>query len=77
MEKRKNPEKGLYQHFKGNLYQVLGIGFNSETMEEVVIYQNAVTGIMYSRPAYMWNEIVDDNGTVRFRKIESLSEIEI
>lgn len=37
MEKRKNPEKGLY----------------------------------------MWNEVVDANGTVRFRKIESLSEIEI
>ena len=28
----------VYRHFKGNLYKVIGTGFDSETMNEVVIY---------------------------------------
>ncbi len=28
----------VYQHFKGNLYKVLGTAFDCETEEEVVIY---------------------------------------
>jgi hypothetical protein len=29
---------GIYQHYKGGLYQVLGIGQHTETDEIVVIY---------------------------------------
>ena len=29
----------LYRHFKGKLYYVMNIGLDSETLEEVVIYQ--------------------------------------
>lgn len=36
MEKIK---KGLYKHYKGNLYKILGFGFDSNTLQEVVIYQ--------------------------------------
>ena len=28
-----------YKHFKGNLYKVLNIGYDSETMNKVVIYE--------------------------------------
>jgi len=30
---------GLYRHYKGKIYQVLGTGRHSETMELMVIYQ--------------------------------------
>lgn len=30
---------GRYRHFKGNEYEVLFVGYDSETLEEVVIYK--------------------------------------
>ena len=30
---------GIYKHFKGNLYLVIGVAYDSETTEEVVIYK--------------------------------------
>lgn len=31
--------RGVYQHYKGNQYEVLGVGRHSETHEEMVIYR--------------------------------------
>lgn len=30
---------GIYQHYSGKQYEVLGVGRHSETLEEVVIYR--------------------------------------
>lgn len=30
---------GIYQHFKGNKYLVIGVAFDSETLEEMVVYK--------------------------------------
>ncbi|MBQ2736160.1 MAG: DUF1653 domain-containing protein [Clostridia bacterium] len=64
---------GRYRHFKGNEYEVLYIGKDSETMEDVVIYralygQNEV----WVRPARMWNETVERDGKIykRFTLME-------
>ncbi len=32
-------EKGIYRHFKGNEYEVIDIGYDCETLEELVIYK--------------------------------------
>lgn len=51
---------GKYRHFKGNLYEVIGVASHSETMEPMVVYR-ALYGEhgLWVRPAAMWNEIVD------------------
>lgn len=30
---------GIYRHFKGKLYQVVCVAFDSETLEEMVVYR--------------------------------------
>lgn len=54
---------GLYRHFKGNLYEVLGTATHSETREPMVVYR-ALYGEygLWVRPAAMWNETVDRDG---------------
>ena len=60
---------GIYKHYKGNLYKVLMIGTNSETLELMIVYQ-AMYGDnkIWIRPASMWNEIVivDSKSVSRF-----------
>lgn len=53
---------GKYRHFKGKLYQVIGLALDSETMKRMVVYR-ALYGDheMYVRPLSMWNEIVEKN----------------
>lgn len=46
---RKLKTRHLYLHFKGKLYYVMNIGLDSETLEEVVIYQ-----AMYDDKKYLF-----------------------
>ena len=55
-----------YKHFKGNLYKVVGFAKHSETLEDMVIYESLINNTLWVRPKAMWNEIVDDKGTLRF-----------
>ncbi len=59
---------GLYRHFKGNLYRVLGVARHSETLEKLVVYQ-ALYGErgLWVRPLSMWNETVTRNGVSQKR----------
>jgi hypothetical protein len=55
-----------YKHYKGNLYKILGFAKHSETCEDMIIYQSTTTGDIWVRPRSMWNNVIDDNGTLRF-----------
>lgn len=35
----KSLKLGIYEHYKGNKYQVLGVAVHSETLEELVVYK--------------------------------------
>lgn len=48
-----------YRHFKGNLYKVLYIGKDSETLMDVVIYESIVDGIIWVRDYDMFISKVD------------------
>ena len=52
-----------YRHYKGNLYKIIALGKHSETLEDMIIYQAVRDGKVWVRPAKMWNEVVDNNGT--------------
>ena len=64
---------GKYRHFKGNLYEVIGVANHSETMEPMVV-DRALYGEhgLWVRPASMWEEVVDRDGYhgPRFQFIE-------
>lgn len=56
--------KGRWRHFKGGEYQVLGMARHSETGEEMVVYRALYgEGGVWVRPASMWEETVERNGT--------------
>lgn len=53
-------QPGIYRHFKGNRYEVIGMAKHSETMEPLVVYRALYgEGGLWVRPAAMWNEIVE------------------
>jgi len=62
---------GKYKHFKGNLYEVIGIAKHSETLEELVIYKDS-EGNLWARPKPMFFEKVNTNSkeVQRFEFIE-------
>lgn len=54
---------GKYRHFKGKLYEVIGVASHSETLEPMVVYR-ALYGDegLWVRPASMWSETVERDG---------------
>ncbi len=63
---------GIYQHYSGKQYEVLGVGRHSETYEEVVIYRALYAPYdFWVRPLKMFIETVEIEGKVipRFRSI--------
>ena len=67
-------EQGLYKHYKGNIYEVIGIARHSETLEELVVYKATYQPEgenIWVRPLAMFNESLHINGvlTKRFVKL--------
>ena len=64
-----SPVPGVYRHYKGQRYQVLGNARHSETVEELVVYR-ALYGErgLWVRPAAMFGQtvMVDGRAVPRF-----------
>ena len=67
-------QPGLYRHYKGPEYRVLGVARHSETEEEVVVYQ-ALYGEygLWVRPLAMFTNQVELDGeqVPRFALVEA------
>lgn len=68
--------KGIYKHYKGNLYLVEDIIYNSETCEKMVAYR-ALYGDnkLWCRPYNMFFDEVNKNGQkyrFEFKEISSV-----
>jgi hypothetical protein len=57
------PVAGIYRHYKGQRYRVLGTAHHSETMEPLVVYQ-ALYGEhgLWVRPSAMFCETIELDG---------------
>lgn len=68
---------GIYKHYKGNRYEVIGVGKHSETLEDMVVYRALYAssefkeGSLWVRPAHLFNEFVTVDGQKipRFERI--------
>lgn len=64
---------GIYEHFKGNRYEVIGVARHSETLEEMVVYKKLYgDGGMWVRPLAMFLEEIEVDGkkVPRFKLIK-------
>ena len=66
-----NIPPGLYRHYKGELYEVIGTVRHSETLEPMTLYR-ALYGEqgLWVRPAAMFNEnvVIDGISQPRFSR---------
>lgn len=63
---RKIKVGNIYKHFKGHIYKVVAIAYDSENYDEdnpelskMVVYQNEEDGRCWVRPYQMFNSLVD------------------
>lgn len=64
----------MYRHYKGQVYEVIGLARHSETMEELVLYKATYQpegSNLWVRPKGMFEEdvIVDGQSIKRFAKL--------
>lgn len=60
-----NIKPGIYKHFKGGKYRVIGQAKHSETLEDLVVYEALYenkTSKLWVRPAGMFLEYVEVAG---------------
>ena len=70
------PEPGLYRHYKGNDYEVIGTATHSETAERLVVYRPCYGAReLWVRPLAMFMETVEVDGEhrPRFARIVNVS----
>lgn len=54
---------GIYRHYKGNEYEVIGVAKHSETLEDYVVYRALYgEGGLWVRPLQMFEEQVTVDG---------------
>ena len=63
---RKIKVNNIYKHFKGHVYKVIAIGYDSENYDEkdpsksrLVVYQNIENDEVWVRPYDLFNSLVD------------------
>jgi len=68
-------EAGVYKHFKGQLYEVVGVGLDSETTKPVVIYIPLYESDVpfWVRSYEMFLEYVEVDGK-KIKRFEKISE---
>lgn len=54
---------GIYKHYKGGLYEVIGVGHHTETEEELVFYRSLYGRFgFWARPVSMFCSEIENKG---------------
>lgn len=62
------PQTGsIYEHYKGQRYQILTVGRHTETLEELVVYQALQDSEIWVRPVSKFLETISLDGQMRPR----------
>ncbi len=79
--KKMEVKLGVYQHYKGNYYQVVSFARHSETLEELIVYQELYGNYgMWVRPQDMFleNIFIEGKEIARFKFVNaSFSKLHI
>ncbi len=71
------PQPGLYRHYKGNDYEVIGTATHSETGERLVVYRPCYGERgLWVRPLVMFMETVEVAGA-RLRRFAPVGSQEV
>jgi hypothetical protein len=73
MSELMNPLAGVYQHYKGSLYEVLFQVKHSETLEDLIVYHPIDDGYQFwARPrnVFFGKVIVDGRQVERFKRVD-------
>jgi hypothetical protein len=65
-------ELGVYRHYKGKDYEVIGVAKHSEDESELVVYRTLYGDFsLWVRPLEMFNEIIEIDGqqVKRFQRL--------
>lgn len=72
-------EPGVYQHYKGDYYQVFCVARDTESEAEVVVYQSLYGDFrVWARPLemFMAHAVIDGQKQPRFKKVADSSEVQ-
>ena len=64
---------GIYKHYKGDFYKVIGVAIHENTREELVVYRPISRGLengegpLYVRPLAQWSEETEYRGKTQPR----------
>jgi hypothetical protein len=56
------PSEGVYRHYKGGLYVVVGRAVLESTLEPLVVYQGFGSAVTFARPLSEWEATVEHDG---------------
>lgn len=62
----------LYKHYKGDIYNVIGLGRHTENSESLVLYEDSKGGL-HARPVEIFNGEVLVNG-IAIKRFEHIGD---
>lgn len=57
----------LYKHYKGGVYKILCLAKESDSSDDMVIYQSQDTGLIWARKLHIFSENIEFDNTQRPR----------
>lgn len=72
MKENEYPEIGrFYEYHKGGIFEIISLGYDTNTEEEVVIFKSREFGTMFVRPVKEW--FVEVDGMIKVPNFSSMS----